>query len=533
MSIKGFKSQQALAKKLSGFTEDESIDQARYATLQEMPGRRHAVDVVIHGAYEITAVPLTVGAGSNIRVLNITAHGASKNDLIRMVDGTEFSVLSTPDADTIITSVELDSSPIGKTIRIYRYITPAYNNDGALNVSVSPTPIQYNRKSAGTTIPTYVLEDLDTPAASKPMPVAIHSIDGAGITVNAGDLSVSTSHVNDSMSIGDGTRLVGTTVSNELKVNDASTNTALGLANTSLDSIKTLITATNTKLSDKTQFTQLTNGTNEPTLKQVQTQVASTDYGFVTQSVLHAFSTAGGGAFVDVKANPSGALTVDATVSSSALPTGASTEATQLLVKAKTDNLDVLLSTRNAEATQALIKAKTDNLDVALSTVAKDVTLLASNTLIGAVTETAPVSDTASSGLNGRLQRIAQNISAMIIQLPASLGIKTAAASLSIAPASDAVFGVKTRPLTNSFAELPTLSTVQTFTAPANAIGGKIQALSDNTANIRYAQGGTATTTSGIRLEPGRSEDFNGGSNISVISESGTNAVSVNWTIQA
>jgi hypothetical protein len=45
-----------------------------------------------------------------------------------------------------------------------------------------------------------------------------------------------------------------------------------------------------------------------------------------------------------------------------------STEATQLLIKAKTDNLDAALSTRATEATVALIKAKTDNLDVALST---------------------------------------------------------------------------------------------------------------------------------------------------------------------
>jgi hypothetical protein len=40
---------------------------------------------------------------------------------------------------------------------------------------------------------------------------------------------------------------------------------------------------------------------------------------------------------------------------------------TLLLIKAKTDNLDVALSTRATESTLALIKAKTDNLDVLLS----------------------------------------------------------------------------------------------------------------------------------------------------------------------
>lgn len=66
-------------------------------------------------------------------------------------------------------------------------------------------------------------------------------------------------------------------------------------------------------------------------------------------------------------------ITIDAV--SLPLPTGAATEATLLLIKAKTDNLDVALSTRATEATLLLIKAKTDNLDVALSTRATEATL--------------------------------------------------------------------------------------------------------------------------------------------------------------
>lgn len=64
----------------------------------------------------------------------------------------------------------------------------------------------------------------------------------------------------------------------------------------------------------------------------------------------------------------------------------------------------------------------------------------ATDTTLGALTETAPASDTASSGLNGRLQRIAQRLTSLIALLPASLGIKTSAASLSVAPSSDGVF---------------------------------------------------------------------------------------------
>lgn len=45
------------------------------------------------------------------------------------------------------------------------------------------------------------------------------------------------------------------------------------------------------------------------------------------------------------------------------------------------------------------------------------------DTLLGDVTETAPATDTASSGLNGRLQRIAQRLSSLIALLPASLDL--------------------------------------------------------------------------------------------------------------
>lgn len=63
---------------------------------------------------------------------------------------------------------------------------------------------------------------------------------------------------------------------------------------------------------------------------------------------------------------------------------------------------------------------------------ATEATQSTQNTRIGDVTEAAPASDTASSGLNGRLQRIAQRITSLIGLLPASLGTKTAAGSLSV-----------------------------------------------------------------------------------------------------
>lgn len=110
-------------------------------------------------------------------------------------------------------------------------------------------------------------------------------------------------------------------------------------------------------------------------------------------------------------------------------------------IKTNTDKLDVNLSTVATQATLALIKAKTDNIDVALSTRATETTLgtvstntgttatntTTTNTRVGDVTETAPATDTASSGLNGRLQRVAQRLTSLIAFFSSDFGVSSAA----------------------------------------------------------------------------------------------------------
>ena len=71
------------------------------------------------------------------------------------------------------------------------------------------------------------------------------------------------------------------------------------------------------------------------------------------------------------------------------------------------------------------------------STVAKDASITTTNTQIGIVTEAAPASDTASSGLNGRLQRIAQRLTSLIALFPTSLGQGTMATSMKVVLPSD------------------------------------------------------------------------------------------------
>lgn len=398
MSIKGFKSQQALKSKLKGYTEDQSVDQQRYVTVQEMNGRRHALDVLIHGCYQVTTLPLTVEAGSNIRVLKITGHGANPNDIIRLSDGTEFAALSVPDADTIITTVELDTDPTGDTVTIWRHITPSYNNDGSLNVVASLGPTQF--KKDGTNIivnedtavaantdafPSKmfievdgiqypVRKDTSTPSNTVSVPVEVSGVSGP-INITAGDLNVQLSDQGpnaDVTRIGNGTNQWGINSSNEGKVHDADVLAELQTIDGHIDGVETL-------------------------LGDILTD---------TSKIASAVAPDGG-------AQPS-----DGVVMSGHTGTG--------IVK------HILVDTNGIQS----VNVNSSSLPAGAATAANQSTL---NTRVGDLTETAPLSDTASSGLNGRLQRIAQRLSSLIALLPSSIGQKASTDSLSIVVANDQV----------------------------------------------------------------------------------------------
>lgn len=255
--IKGFKSQKILKTKLSGYTETESVDPERYVTIQELTGDKHGADVVIHGGFEIDGITRTAAAGSNIRILKAVGHGAQKGDFVRFkLSGIEASILSVPDADTIILASELSSSPVGLEFLICRHITPSYNADGSLNVLASQGPVQFNKdasivqvnedtavvannkplpngmfikKDDGNYYP--VTLDTTNPYNHTPIPVAITDVAGtANVNITAGDLNVSIKHNGvdpSSVRIGDGTNLAAVNASNELKVIDTDTHTKL------------------------------------------------------------------------------------------------------------------------------------------------------------------------------------------------------------------------------------------------------------------------------------------------------------------
>jgi hypothetical protein len=80
-------------------------------------------------------------------------------------------------------------------------------------------------------------------------------------------------------------------------------------------------------------------------------------------------------------------------------------------------NFKVSIQEVNGSATALPVSAVQGSLPWTVDTPAANL-----DAKLGSLTETAPASDTASSGLNGRLQRIAQRLTSMIALLPTALG---------------------------------------------------------------------------------------------------------------
>lgn len=123
----------------------------------------------------------------------------------------------------------------------------------------------------------------------------------------------------------------------------------------------------------------------------------------------------------------------------------------------------------------------------------------------GSLTETAPATDTASSGINGRLQRIAQRITSLIALLPASLGPKTGASSLSV---------VEATPTTVTIVSLTTNATGTTYNAFSSQACECLDIVNTQPAavDLEVRRGGSGNT---IIVPAGSSRMFVGLSNAS------------------
>lgn len=419
-------------------------------------------------------------------------------------------------------------------------VTPANNSALPSLIVVYKDGVQYP-----------VSIDTGTPANTVGVPVILTGAAGP-INITAGDLNVQLTDLGanfDASRIGDGSgNYVGVNASNQAKVIAADTDTALGLL---------------AKLTD----TQPVSIATMPT-----TPVTGTFFQ-ATQPV--------SGPLTDFELRASA---VPVSIASIALPTGASTEAKQDTGNTSLSSIDGKFTTLNAKDFATSAKQDTGNtslsgigtntvnipnvitteggaqpthgvvvmghtgagiarhllvdgtgrintnvtasvLPTGASTLAEQQT---QTTAIGSLTETAPATDTASSGLNGRLQRIAQRLTSLIALFPSSIGTKASADSLSVVLASDQV-AIGVTPGTSSGAITQVQKVVGTSAVRATVAGTAPSATrkrllikpSKNNTGAIYLGSSSVTTSAGLEIiGPDRLEFLLDASDYYLISDS-------------
>jgi hypothetical protein len=158
--------------------------------------------------------------------------------------------------------------------------------------------------------------------------------------------------------------------------------------------------------------------------------------------------------------------------------------------------------------------------------------------LIGAVTESAPATDTASSGLNGRLQRIAQRVSSLIALIPAAL---TGSGNFKVAvqealPAGDNNIGnmdvasvaIPTT-IYNGQETVDAAGTAQAIvTTQAILSGVTVKALAGN-AGLVYVGNASVAAANGFELAAGEQVFVEAADVASVYIDAATNDDGVSW----
>jgi len=447
-----------------------SGDKLSYVTAQEIPGKRIAMDVLIHGV-TVQSTGHIIEAGSVQRRIVSTAHGAKAGQFMRPTSGNsvneEIPITKVIDANTFVIAAPFDLS-LADTFEIVRTVTPNYTAAGDLNVVVSGSgPIEFNLDGVSTVVsedtvapvnsnplPSKmfievdgvmypVRKDTSVPANTVSVPVEITGASGP-INITAGDLNVQLSDQGpnaDVTRVGDGTNQWGMNASKEGLVHDADALAELVDINVDTSDIADSVASIDTK-------TPALVGGNVPVVMTGVSTEAKQD------AQITSFGTRTDTMATDYFGNFSFMALVKR------LGLYLSSIDTQMVGKA-------------TEATLSAINTKTPSLGQALAASSVPVVL-------PALQLSAIASET--------------TLAAMSAKLPASLGTKTSALSLSVTGASDAVFRVSSTPTgTSTFATQTVVhGAVSTFTVPANAKRMVVYNNADATAANRIRRGNAA-----------------------------------------
>lgn len=467
----------------SGFSNQKKLGDAQFKTIHSLGSNRYGTSVSSKALSEISATPkaitnVLVDTDPKILYIEVMAHGARKHDVLRFMSGTligyEVDIIKVIDANTLQV-LNVYTPTIGDTVKPMRWVTSKADSEGNVNFSPGPTQFVKNGSAVVVTqdtvpannkgLPTQLMimkdgvqypvsKDTAVAANTLAVPVEIVGLDGTTINITAGDINVQLTDQGanaDKTRIGDGTNTLGITATGEAKTHDADAITQLTAINAAQAGRATsaLQTTGNTSLgSIDGKLTGVSTAANQVTGNNSLSSIDGKITGLATtvkqDALLARFpSSIGQKTSVD---SLSVVLSSDSAMAvTNALGAKEAKQDTQItnqgLIKTAVDSVAAKLPStigqKAAADSLSVVFASGTTLSASISGGATEVKQDAEAVLIGGLTETAPTTDVASSGLNGRLQRIAQRLTSLIGLLPASLGAKTSAASLSVVLASD------------------------------------------------------------------------------------------------
>lgn len=374
---------------LEGKREDleEITLQPKHVTITPKGTNRQAMDVQSSGVFLVGDD--VAESGSTDGMILATGHSAKKGDVIRFLSTAnniqEFEMhVDYVETDVIYllgrVSADIEAAD---AFQILRHVTPRYDSSGASLASVVSPPIQFIQDGVVVT----VTEDSGSPENNLPLPVKLTGVTG-DVNITAGDLHVQLSDQGanpDVTRIGNGTNQLGINASNEALTHDAG-------AITELQSILAKLLAA-------------------PSTEAKQDDVILALGSLLTE--------------LQLKADLS--ETQPVSVASSTLPTGAATEATLANLEAKDFATQTTLS----------------SVDTKLSAIQTAVQLL-DNIVNGSSQADVAIADIGGAASEVTLSALASEdfatettLAAMSAKLPASLGAKASADSISVTISND------------------------------------------------------------------------------------------------
>ncbi len=466
MSIKALPNSGRLTKDGELFpTNENNRKELKYITGQPIGSARHALDTIAMG-YTYREEAAVVGADSDNTIIKLTTHGAKKGDLIQFLSTAnnieeEFvTVDEVIDANTFrLSAILSDNLTPGDTFNILRPQIQRFDATGAQLVSVSPSPISFNRDG----VTEEVTEDTNTPANNIPLPVKLTGVTG-DVNIIAGDISVQLSDQGanyDRTRIGDGTNQLGITANSEAQVHDADAFAQLKDINKNTEVLAADLFSLEAKVATETTLAAILADT--ATMDSNLASLAAVD--FATQTTLAA---------VDSKLG------------------------TLIAVDFATEDTlsDILADTATMDTNIAAINTK----------VATETTLAAVNTAVGGIADASVTNPASSGSVIAFLKGAVSLITSLISKFPASLGQKTSANSLSVTVASDQT-PLVTQPGGGSAINVETKTGVTsladaTFSAPPGAFAFYLTCGLDGD-GIRWSSFGDVTVSAGAILLPG------------------------------